>query len=543
MALTVKQLNSDASFLLLFEPLLPLAAQDTVSPRPFTVLLDPWLTGPSEIFHKAISVTTQKQAPCIASLLELPEPDLVIISQHKSDHCNEATLRQLPAHNTKTLILAEPNSARLIRSWKHFDNSKVRTIPRWQDPRITGKQAVLRIPVPAIAAGGHRGEVTVAFIPQKHDIAGLHAAIGITYRPPSTHNLTIQPRPSSHVVTPPTTPGALKTTFIDSRGSLTVTNQLLLPPSPPASSHSLRSYRSASSINPLPTSPTSPTSTHSAGDSSVLRSRPVSALYSTQVLNIPSKANARQSIATIPSTASHCHPVSLIFSPHGISYSALEPYATSHLVTEAALPLTALLHCMNLVDNPWWMGGNINSGAPGGAVIAAKLGARVWIGAHDGDKEVKGLATGMLKTRSFGLSELRQVVAQAARPGVPHTATPPQSPTRVDGTNSQMPGEDQSDTECGTEIMQLSSGDEVLVSGDGQMLWGPDIIDHGREHLNQGRNQSSHQSSHHPSSDAGKPGRSTAGHESAFKTATSLGKGARLKARASMSFLTQRLKM
>ncbi|KAJ1331439.1 MBL fold metallo-hydrolase [Microdochium nivale] len=534
MALTVKPLNSDASFLLSFEPLLPEVAQGTVTPRPFTILLDPWLTGPSEIFHKAISVTTQKQAPCVQSLLELPEPDLVVISQYKSDHCNEATLRQLPARNSKTLILAEPAAAKLIRSWKHFDQSRVKTIPRWQDPRLTGKQAVLRIPVPAVAPGGHRGEVTIAFIPQKRDIAGLHAAIGITYRPPSTHNLVIHPRTGMHVLTPPTTPGALKTAFIDARRSLTASNGLLMPPSPPASSHSLRSYRSASSIAVSPTSP------HPQGDSPLSQPRPVSFLYSSHVLNLGSAPASTQSLIKIPSTQSHCHPVSVIFSPHGISYSALEPYVTSHLVAEAALPLTALLHCMNSVDNPWWMGGNINSGAPAGAVIAAKLGARIWVGAHDGEKEIKGLATGLLKTKTFKKSEMRHVVAKASNADLSSAstlATPPQSPTRTtDLTNSADP----SDMSSGTQILQLNSGEEVLVSGDGAMLWYPGAVeDEEEERMHVSNNPTQSPLAKNPLRNDKRKLKP----DSPSRPTTWIRKEARLKARVSMSFLTTRLKM
>ncbi|KXJ95730.1 hypothetical protein Micbo1qcDRAFT_192665 [Microdochium bolleyi] len=534
MALTIKPLNSDASFLLSFEPLLPEAAQGTVTPRPFTILLDPWLTGPSEIFHKAISVSTQKQAPCVTSLLDLAEPDLVVISQYKSDHCNEATLRQLPARNTKTLILAEPAAAKLIRSWKHFDNSKVRTIPRWQDPRLTGKQAVLRVPVPAVAPGGHRGEVTIAFIPQKRDIAGLHAAIGITYRPPSTHNLAVHPQPSSYVLTPPTTPGALKTVFIDARGPLMATDGHLMPPSPPASSHSLRSYRSASSIAASPAVPLSP------GEMPTSRPRPVSSLYSSHVLNISSTPTVNQSLSKIPSTTLHCHPVSVIFSPHGISYSELEPYATSHLVSEAALPLTALLHCMNSVDNPWWMGGNINSGAPGGAVIAAKLGARVWVGAHDGDKDIRGLATGFLKTKMFKKSEMRQVVAKASLADLSNTrslATPPQSPTREIGMAAITK---QSDMGPGTQILKVNSGEEVLVSGDGAMLWCPGIVeDDDNERMNADYD-------HTVSASVEKRMRNDKTKldtVSPLKPNPWLGRETRLKARASMSFLATRLKM
>jgi len=41
-------------------------------------------------------------------------------------------------------------------------------------------------------------------------------------------------------------------------------------------------------------------------------------------------------------------------------------------------------------------------------VTAARLGARVWISAHDGDKEVKGLANGLLKTRKYSREEVAE---------------------------------------------------------------------------------------------------------------------------------------
>ncbi|KAI0012150.1 hypothetical protein F4779DRAFT_569606 [Xylariaceae sp. FL0662B] len=423
MALTVKHLNSDASFLLSFEPIIPESVRGAVVARPFTILLDPWITGPSKIFHSKISITTHKHPACISSLSELPStPDLVVISQHKSDHCNEATLRQLPASGSKTLILAEPASARLIRSWKYFDADKIRTIERWEDPRVTGKQSVLRIPVPPVAPDCQGGEVTVAFIPQKRDISGLHAAIGITYRPPPTHNLSATIPIGSKLPTPPATPSSTNT--------LSAPESFLLPPSPPVSPHSLRSVQSASTLLSSPTHPglnpqQRPTSSH-------YRSRP----------------------ATASNTS---RPLSLIFSPHGISYTNLAPYATSHLVAEAALPLTALLHCMDSISNPWWLGGNISAGVPAGAEIATCLGARIWLSAHDGEKDVRGLATGMLKTKRWRREEVEVAV----------------HPVGEDKNHNEKLGHARVASKggsIGTEIMRLSSGDEVAVSANG-MVW------------------------------------------------------------------------
>ncbi|KAI0141447.1 hypothetical protein BJ166DRAFT_103048 [Pestalotiopsis sp. NC0098] len=416
MALTIKHLNGDASFLLSFEPINP-SSDGTAPPPPppFTVLLDPWLTGPSNIFHRRFSTTTQKVAPCVASLAELPAaPDLVIVSQAKSDHCNEATLRQLPASGTRTLILAEPASARLIRSWKYFDRDKVRTIDAWRDPRGRagggGGGNVLRVPVPAVSPGGQPGEVTVSWIPQKRDMSGLHGAIGITYRPPSALGpgaaLSSHPVVTDLVPTPPATPVVpdrppRRRQMMMAAAAASTTNVHLFPPSPPVSPHSLRSVQSAAALSP----------------------------------SSPSRH------LTPPAAGSR--PLSLVFSPHGISYADLSPWATSHLVAEAALPLSALLHCMDGIRNPWWLGGDICSGGGAGAETAARLGARVWVSAHDADKDVRGLGTGLLRTRRWGRKEIVAGILEGGGRG---------------GGAGDV------------EILRLGSGEEVLVTGEGLVL-------------------------------------------------------------------------
>ncbi|KAI1414833.1 hypothetical protein F5Y13DRAFT_158416 [Hypoxylon sp. FL1857] len=436
MALTVKHLNSDASFLLSFEPVIPEFAQGPVSPPPFTILLDPWISGPSKIFHSKISISTHVHPACISSLSELSTPpDLVIISQHKSDHCNEATLKQLPPSGTGTLILAEPAAARLIKSWKYFDQEKVRTIERWEDPRLTGKQSVVRVPVPPATPGGQAGEVTVAFIPQKRDLAGLHAAIGITYRPPPTHNLRVHLPTLSKPPTPPATPNTPSTQASNatSINTLAGPDGLLLPPTPPVSPHSLRSVQSASTLLPSPARTS--LNTYFPRSTSHNFMRPAT-----------SNGNTR--------------PISVLFSPHGISYAHLAPYATSHLVAEAALPVTALLHCMDSISNPWWLGGNICAGVPTGAEIATRLGARVWISAHDGEKDVRGLATGMLKTRRWKREEVESALG-------PHEEKGKSDKEKLGHMRKSSSG---SSCAVGTEIMRLGSGDEVVVSGTG-MVW------------------------------------------------------------------------
>ncbi|KAK6865926.1 hypothetical protein PG995_002454 [Apiospora arundinis] len=468
MALTIKHLNEDASFLLSFEPILPPHIRGTAAaPKPYIILLDPWITGPSKIFHSKISVSTHKNPACVTSLSELPEPDLVIISQHKSDHCNEATLRQLPGTGTKTQILAEPSAARVIKSWKYFDSDKIWTIPKWEDPRTTGKSTVLRVPVPAVAPDGQPGEVTVAWIPQKRDLACLHSAIALTYRPPSTDGLappeqyTLMPSLTS----PPATPRTVRS---------------IAPPFPMV-------QKSSGKPAPL-TPPMSPTN-------SAYFTRPAAGTLpaSPTELAAPSDAFAGcrpiSSSATITAAAQHkehgstTRPLSLIFSPHGINYAHLAPYASSHLVSEAALPLTALLHCMDSISNPWWLGGNICAGLPAGAEIARRLCARVWLSAHDGDKDVRGLATGLLKTRKYRRDEVLEVVSPGemdSRSSISRhtrTATTTSDSTLVgdacgcevveDSELSYLKRPKSVPVSSPTDVFRLSSGEEVEVREDG----------------------------------------------------------------------------
>lgn len=102
---------------------------------------------------------------------------------------------------------------------------------------------------------------------------------------------------------------------------------------------------------------------------------------------------------------------SVIYSPHGVNYPLIHTYA-SHLVNVAALPLTLLLHSFDRVQNPWWMGGNIATGLPGGVAIAQNLMARCWISAHDEDKDNSGLSVMSTKTRKYTVDEVREMLRQ-----------------------------------------------------------------------------------------------------------------------------------
>lgn len=326
MSLTVKHLNADASFLLTFRPILPFPPSPGQSSQSFTILLDPWISGPSKIFHPKFSLSRHNSPACVSSLQELPEPDIVIISQNKSDHCHRQTLTQLPRQGGKTIILAEPAAAKTIKGWKYFDEKTVVALPKWGDSRLRKPATVHRIPIPALSPSGTMGEVTIAYLPQKADITGLHSAIGITYR----------------------------------AGTFGADARPMTPPDSPTTSFS--------------------------------------------------------------STATSNRALSVIYSPHGCSYKTLSPYITSHLVPEAALPLTALLHCFDRISNSWYLGGNICAGFPGGLKIAQNLCARAWISAHDGDKETTGVAVTKIRTEKYDREKVESVISPRSEK-FPHKRT------------------------------------------------------------------------------------------------------------------------
>ncbi|OAK99879.1 hypothetical protein IQ06DRAFT_152297 [Phaeosphaeriaceae sp. SRC1lsM3a] len=333
MSLTIKSLNSDTSFLLTFSPPVAPLSSPGLFPGSFTILLDPWIVGPSIILNSIFSHSEQKNEPCITSLKELErEPDLILISQHKPDHCHEETLRQLP-RDCESTILATPAAVKKIQSWNHFRPERIHALTKYVEG---DDRSIYRVVLPPPTPRGSCGEVTISWLPAKRDVTAVHHAIGITYRPPCT-------------VLSMRNPGY----YLD------------LPMSPPAS----------------PRSPLSPM-----------------AVASSPRTIVPSPNNDREKT------------LSVIYSPHGVSFDTIRPYATSHLVSESALPLTALLHSFDCVDNPWWLGGNICAGSPGGLEIARSLYARAWISAHDADKDNRGWAVKQTRIGQFAVDEVMRML-------------------------------------------------------------------------------------------------------------------------------------
>ena len=381
MSLTVKRLNGDTTFLLTFSPTdqrppSPPTPQNHQAQGTFTVLVDPWLSGPSSLWHPKFLLSQHTSPSCIQHLSQIAEPNLVLVSQVKPDHCHEATLRQLDPTSPITTILAEPAAAKKIRSMNHFHPSMVHSLRPYSEKK---PDSVIRFSIPSHIPGGTAGEATISFIPGKLDVAGVHTAIGVTYRPPSSTHLPARPfSPSS----PTSHQHYFDRTLISQHPTAT------LPMTPPESPlHGSGSFQgSAISTPPQP-------------------GIPFSASHHTHSLS---------SVSSISSVTRKLQPaeksLSLIYSPHGVNYSLIRPYASSHLVQAAALPLTLLLHSFDRVSNPWWMGGNVAAGLPGGVDISRNLMARCWISAHDEDKDNSGISVANVKTRKYTNEEVWRMV-------------------------------------------------------------------------------------------------------------------------------------
>lgn len=166
----IAHLNADTTWLLQ----LPIPAAATASPKSktkakskskaraprrsrYNILIDPWLSGPQSDVASWFSTQWHIVAPTVRTMKELDEIlaeledgtskaepdadgassyiDCVVVSHEFTDHCHEATLRELPQ---SVPVIATEKAADLIRSWKHFDTVLTTSgfstdTPDWRD--------------------------------------------------------------------------------------------------------------------------------------------------------------------------------------------------------------------------------------------------------------------------------------------------------------------------------------------------------------------------------------------------------------------------
>lgn len=423
MSVTVRHLNADSTFLLIFSHKTDPSPEDLRAANgAYSVLIDPWFVGSSIVNASWFAVTSHVLPSAVQHVSELEEPDLVIISQNKPDHCHRATLTELKPGG-KTLIAAEPGAAKVIKKWNHFDPRKVHALPRYSSRARSDN--ILRLKIPPMSTEGLPGELTVAFIPAKNYATGLHNAFGITYQAPVEVPGSSAHRTFHRLISQPLTlvaDGNLHTL------DLLVSRDENAPPIHPPTSETLSLLNDDRALSHVFDSD------HALGDSSISpstisrsrRSNASDSTGNTTPLSSCDESFARLSHMSATSKSlslsdlQHRRPqrrrpkaVSILYTPHGIPLSDLKPYTKTHLISvPGALPLTLLLHSFDSVRNPWWFGGNIISGATGGVEIAKALMARTWISAHDEKKDDRGLAVKLLKTRTWPVELIRQQMTE-----------------------------------------------------------------------------------------------------------------------------------
>jgi hypothetical protein len=371
MALNAQQLNADTTFLLTFTP--PFAPDKTATrfPGDYNILIDPWLSGPSSVLHPSFQLSRHVAEPAISTLKELEGyVDLIIISQDKPDHCHRQTLCSL-TRDTKISILATPAAAKKIKSWQHFETSQIQVMKQY-NPSMGN--SVVTIPLAGYGSSSSGpGRITIANIPAKRDMTGLHNAIGITYQPPNSI-FTLNTQDGRH----------------DSGATVQLTAKGFSRPSTPARS---RTGSSSASVRPLDW--TSANSKDKPG-------------------KVPDASHSRVDSGNVTTTENMEKTISIIYSPHGLPPQSLKSYLNKHLAPLAAFPVLALFHSMTVESNPWIMGGTVSLGAPGGIQLAKALGGvQYWISAHDEEKQNLGLATKWCKSRLYGVDEVCGMLADA----------------------------------------------------------------------------------------------------------------------------------
>lgn len=213
-------LNADTTWLIQLP--YPAGSEPPPGRSRFNVLLDPWLQGPQSDVASWFSTQRHVVAPSVKSIAELNELlaelergeaerpsyiDAVAISHEFTDHCHEATLREVPP---STPVVATEKAAQLIRSWKHFD--VVLTTPAFSAGPGTWPESLGVSPLPpwvgigrVVTAGNslyYHSAIMVAFADgSQPGASGQAASRAIIYSPHGIRASDLQPVRASGIAT------------------------------------------------------------------------------------------------------------------------------------------------------------------------------------------------------------------------------------------------------------------------------------------------------------------------------------------------------
>ncbi|KAJ6257267.1 hypothetical protein Dda_8156 [Drechslerella dactyloides] len=408
MPITLRHLTADSTWLITLT-----SPQSPPTHKPYIILVDPWIEGPSPVWHPKFALNHHTVPSSISNLSELSQqPDLLLISQTKTDHCNELTCRQLPKSGVQ--VYAVPGADSIVRGWKHFDaanvhrlrpftsrkTGRVSRIPIYRDgrpstpPNQAGEVAIGTSDAISIddgADGAYTFEkdpniaaiVELAFMPalKPWEIPSIHIALGISYTPTQDPITNVNNSSTAAAMLPPSPPPQLPSAphLLHPHPGPHPGTQVALTAHTATSTSTLSSVPShtsgsSSSSAPPPHTPStvvsnsaSPPTTAPSSKPSTASTKPSSSLPSTSSPNkfprrpseLERRRNPQSANLKLPGRKSTTRTESILYTPHGVPASAITAYLAS-----LPLPLTALLHCFVRVDNPRWLGGTVSSGAP-----------------------------------------------------------------------------------------------------------------------------------------------------------------------------------
>ncbi|KAF3115713.1 hypothetical protein TWF594_005989 [Orbilia oligospora] len=364
MPITLRHITADSTWLITLT-----SPHNPPSHAPFNILVDPWIVGPSEVWHPKFAQNHHTTPSSIQSLEELdPQPDILLISQTKSDHCNEATCRQL-SKDGSLQVYTVPGADSIVKSWKHFNPENVHRLRPFTSRRSgrVSRIPIYKNPVPSKPATNESitstssetdkdkkdkdedeysfetdpsiaAIVELAFLPalKPWEIPSIHIGLGITYTPTQDKKL-----PPSPPLTPPSTNLLHPTVSAAHQVPSTITLSTV-----------------PSNLSTSPSNESNPTNTTHPDSPNRFPKKP----------NSPSKPSSKKSINLKQPGPKNSLTDSLLYTPHGVPPSALTQYLYS-----LPLPLTAFLHCFVKVDNPKWLGGTVSSGLPNALKILTEV--------------------------------------------------------------------------------------------------------------------------------------------------------------------------
>lgn len=380
----------------------------------FNVLLDPWLTGPQSDVASWFSTQWHVVAPGVQTLAELNGMlaelegavlgtdaagtgeehgsggnknyiDVVAISHEFTDHCHEATLRQLPA---AVPVFAADKAADLVRSWRHFDT--VVTLPGFS-------AAAVPSPATAPSSSSWRDTLGVAPLPLWVGIGRVvtqgnalyyHSAVVVSFLRGwcDRSEGTTDPGPEAQAIV--YSPHGIKASDIS---GLSTYHPVRVPSASASNSTSPPPATTASGSQKQERPPTPSTSANSSPSPTLGPSHTETEAHTTTIPTMPINPLAHDVKCPVPT---HDRP------------QGLQTLALLHGLHDVRL---------GLGSSSLTTARQLNLGGRSGAEAARAAGCRYWVATHDEVKRGGGLIAPLIGGRYMGVGDGRGVARRRRR--------------------------------------------------------------------------------------------------------------------------------